>query len=232
MQPASIQVIDGDPVIQQLLYAVLTSHGYRVEIGRNVKEGRCKFRAAKPDLVLLEIYLPDGDGLQICRELVGVANIPIILVTSETNEDKLVTGLEIGAADYVTKPFNSRILLARINAALRAYRPKGTNGSVVAKTYSDNYLSVNLDNREVQVQGQKVKLTPTEFHLLSHLLTNAGRICTYRELLEKVWGWEYHDNVAYLYTYVRRLRAKLQPSSDSPNYIVAERQIGYRFVPP
>jgi two-component system KDP operon response regulator KdpE len=229
--PIKILCIEDDLFTRQLLQAVLTSHGYHVHTDSSGEEALHNFHNIKPDLVLLDIGLPGLDGLQVCRQLMELANVPVILLTAENREDKVVAGLEAGASDFVTKPYSEKVLLARIQASLRSSKPIRAGDDVDLTTYDDGYLHVNLSVRQVLVRGEKVKLTPTEFLLLAHLIIKAGRICVFRDILESVWGWEYHDSVDYLYTYIRRLRRKLEPDIKHPQYIMAEHGIGYWFQP-
>jgi two-component system KDP operon response regulator KdpE len=225
----TVMIVEDEVFTQKLLLAALTSQGYRAYAFSSGEEGLRKFHAIHPDLVLLDIHLPGLDGLQVCRQLMQCSNVPIILVMGDSGEDNIVAGLEAGAAAYVTKPFSCKVLLARIKALLRQKSTASVISSTI--TYDDGYLQVDLVAHQVRVRGAKVRLTPTEFRILAYLLTKAGRICTARELLENVWGWEYHDSVDYLYTYIRRLRRKLEPHGGHSRYLLAEHGIGYWFQP-
>lgn len=224
-------IVEDSLFTQQLLRAVLTSHGYCVYAFSDGEEGLRQFHTIDPDLVLLDIDLPGMDGLHICRQLMEWSNIPIILVTAYSGEDNVVAGLEAGAADYVTKPFSYKVLLARMRAVLRLKRTARSSVTSTTLAYDDGYLQINLVDRQVLIRGEKVRLTSIEFRMLAYLLANTGRICTSRELLENVWGMEYQDSTNYLHTYIRRLRRKLEPDGSHAQYLLAEHGIGYWFRP-
>ena len=136
-------------------------------------------------------------------------------------------GLDAGAVDYVVKPFSVKVLMARIRVAMRQSKPAIPAQQIVS--YSDGYLTINLGERRIWINGQTVKLTATEYNLLAYLVENAGRVCTFRQILENVWGWEYQDSTDYVYTYIRHLRRKLEPDPARPRYFVVEHGVGYRF---
>jgi DNA-binding response OmpR family regulator len=228
---SKILLIDGHRATPQSLEAVLTLHGFHVYLLPNATEALQKYHAIKPDLVLLDLDLVKWNGIQVCRQLVEVAEIPLILLSSKVLDDEIVAGLEAGAVEYVTKPYSTKILVARIRAILRLSKAAALADPAGVKCYRDDYLTINLAERQLLVQGEKVKLTPTEFHLLSRLLATPGKVRTYSELLESVWGWESRNRMDYLYTYVRRLRRKLEPEAENPRYILGEHGVGYWFEP-
>ena len=183
-----------------------------------------------PDLVLLDVGLPDMDGFKVLEELRFFSDVPVIMLTARDDTIDKVKGLELGADDYVTKPFNHLELLARIKAVLRRLDmppPKSR-----APSFRSGDLEMDFDAQEVRVKGQPVRLTPTEYKLLYHLVRNAGRTLPHGTLLAKVWGREYLDEVDYLRVYVRRLRDKLGDDPEKPRYIRTERGLGYRFLRP
>ena len=183
-----------------------------------------------PDLVLLDIGLPDVDGYKVLEELRFFSDVPVVMLTARDDTIGKVKGLELGADDYVTKPFNHLELLARIKAVLRRLDmppPKSR-----APSFRSGDLEMDFDAQEVRLRGEAVQLTPTEYKLLYHLVRNAGRTLPHGTLLAKVWGREYLDEVDYLRVYVRRLRDKLGDNPEKPLYIRTERGLGYRFLRP
>jgi len=183
-----------------------------------------------PDLVLLDIGLPDIDGYEVLRQLRAFSDVPVIMLTARDDALDKVKGLELGADDYVTKPFNHLELLARVHAVLRRLDMPAPRSR--APSFRSGELEVDFDAREVRVGGTPVVLTPTEYKLLYHLVRNAGRVLPHGTLLAKVWGREYVDEVDYLRVYVRRLRDKLGDDPEHPRYIGTERGLGYRFLAP
>ena len=181
-----------------------------------------------PDLVLLDIGLPDIDGFEVLRQVRAFSDVPIIVLTARDDTFDKVKGLELGADDYVTKPFNHLELLARVRAVLRRLDMPAPRQRVPSFRSGD--LEVDFEAQEVRLEGRRLDLTPTEYKLLYHLVRNAGRVLPRGTLLAKVWGREYVDEVDYLRVYVRRLREKLGDDSEHPRYIATERGLGYRFV--
>jgi two-component system KDP operon response regulator KdpE len=183
-----------------------------------------------PDLVLLDVGLPDTDGFKVLQEIRFFSDVPVVMLTARDDTIDKVRGLELGADDYVTKPFNHLELLARIKAVLRRLDmppPKSR-----APSFRSGDMEMDFDAQEVRVKGERVELTPTEYKLLYHLVRNAGHTLTHGTLLAKVWGREYRDEVDYLRVYVRRLRDKLGDDPEKPRYIRTERGLGYRFLRP
>jgi two-component system KDP operon response regulator KdpE len=225
--PKKILVIDDDPSLVALLYHSLTEEGYEVYKAYDGQEGLRQIYSQQPDLIILDIIMPKLDGWQVCRRTREMSDIPIIILTTRGKEKDIVRGLDYGADDYLPKPFSVVELLARVRAALRrAALPPPTEEPAA---YSDDYLIVNLAERRVTVEGEPVKLTPTEFRLLAQLVENAGRALTYSQLLEKVWGWEYKDDIDYVRIYIWHLRQRIEKDPSQPQYILTEYGIGYRF---
>ena len=181
----------------------------------------------KPDLVLLDIVLPDMDGFQVCREIREFSDVPVVMLSARDTEVDKVRGLEMGADDYITKPFSHLELLARVRAVMRRYE---SQLPAVGETFESGGLRIDYASRTVTVEGKVVRLTPTEYSLLYHLSRNAGRVMLHQTLLAKVWGREYTDEVDYLKVYVRRLRQKLEGDPEKIGEIVSERGVGYKFV--
>ncbi len=180
-----------------------------------------------PDLVLLDIVLPGMDGFQICQEIRRFSDVPIVMLSARDGEVDKVRGLEMGADDYITKPFSHMELLARVRAVLRRYQ---NQLPAVGEVFESGDLRIDYSSRQVMVRGQVVRLTPTEYSLLFHLTRNAGRVLPHHTLLAKVWGRDYTEEIDYLKVYIRRLRQKLEVEPDSIGTIVSERGVGYKFV--
>lgn len=228
-EQATILVIDDDKLTSRLISDQLTEEGYTVHAAHDGKEGLRQMYAHRPDLIILDVLMPEMDGWTTCRRIREVSNVPIIMLTSRDRPQDIIRGLDEGADEYVTKPFEVNVLLARVRAVLRrvALAPTAPQREEVA--YSDDYLTFNPIDRRVMVNGELVKLTPTEYNLLALLIKNAGRVLTYRRLLEQVWGWEYIDDVDYLRVYIWHLRRKLEPDPKNPRYVLTEHGVGYRF---
>ena len=225
-----ILVIDDEPAFVRLVNQTLTHKGYEVLTAGDGQEALRLVFANKPDLVLLDVVMPKMDGWQTCSRIREVTDVPIIMITGkQKSEEDIVRGLDYGADDYLVKPVGSRELVARVQAILRrAELPSSleTNREI---TYSDAVLTVNIAERKVIVNGERVRLTPTEFKLFALLLENAGRILTHKQLLEKVWGWEYIDDIDHVRIYIWHLRKKIEPDPTHPRYIMTEPSVGYYF---
>lgn len=181
-----------------------------------------------PDVVLLDVGLPDLDGFEVLRQIRAFSDVPVIMLTARDDTLDKVKGLELGADDYVTKPFNHLELLARVRAVLRRHEMPGPTSR--APSFRAGDLEVDFARQQVRLGGTRLDLTPTEYKLLYHLVRNAGHVLPHATLLAKVWGREYVDELDYLRVYVRRLRHKLGDEPDAPRYIRTERGLGYRFV--
>jgi len=184
----------------------------------------------RPDIVLLDIGLPDLDGFEVLRQVRAFSDVPVLMLTARDDTLDKVKGLELGADDYVTKPFNHLELLARVRAVLRRLDMPAPSSR--APSFRAGDLEVDFARQEARLAGRSLDLTPTEYKLLYHLVRNAGHVLMHGTLLAKVWGREYVDEVDYLRVYVRRLRAKLGDDPDHPRYIRTERGLGYRFLAP
>jgi two-component system KDP operon response regulator KdpE len=206
----------------------LDLEGYRVIEASNGLEALEKVRTELPDLVLLDVMMPEIDGFETLERIREISNVPVIMLTVKADEEDKVRGLELGADDYVTKPFSPRELSSRIKAVLR----RTEMPSPVEKTTIeiDDDLSIDFNRREVIVRGERIKLRPTEYRLLYHLVNNAGWVMTHEMLLSKVWGYAYRDDSQLLRLYITYLRQKIEPDLSNPRYIFTERGIGYRFV--
>jgi len=225
-----ILVCDDEPALVKLFSQILLKNGYEVLCAGNGHEALPLLFTQKPSLVLLDVVMPRMDGWRTCSRIRELSDVPIIMLTGqERSEDDIVRGLDYGADEYLLKPVGSRELLARVRAVLR--RSELDVGDVAQKkvTYGDEYISVNLATRYISVNGRRVKLTPREFSLFAFLVENQGRILTHRQLLEKVWGFEYIDDLDYVRIYISHLRQKIEPDPALPSYIITEPGVGYCF---
>jgi two-component system KDP operon response regulator KdpE len=225
-----ILVIDDAPDVVESVRLGFTLQWREVEvIGAGAGEqGLDIVEQQKPDLVLLDVGLPDLDGYEVLRQIRAFSDVPVVMLTARDDTLDLVKGLERGADDYVTKPFNHLERLARVKAVLRRLDMPAPAARV--PSFHSGELEMDFARQEVRLAGQRVELTPTEYKLLYHFVRNAGYVLTHGTLLAKVWGREYVDEVDYLRVYVRRLREKLGDDPEHPRYIRTERGLGYRFV--
>jgi len=221
-----ILVIDDEPQILRALRTILTAKRFRVTTASRGEEGLALAAATLPDLVILDLGLPDMNGFTVCSRLREWSNIPIIVLSVRESEQDKVRALDQGADDYLVKPFGIEELLARIRVALRhsAQVPRGQETSIKA-----GELSIDLAGHIVTRGGEEVKLTATEFKLLAYLAQNPGRVLTHQSILRKVWGIEYIDDVEYLRVYVSQLRKKLEKDPRHPRHLLSEPGVGYRF---
>lgn len=224
-QGARICVVDDDPSIRRLLQVNLEAKGYEVLATESGAQTLEVIVHRPPDIFVIDLILPGMSGLELIRRVREQSAIPIIVLSGIGYEQSKVEALEQGADDYVTKPFSVEELLARIRAAMR--RAAGAHS--VEPIFTSGALSVNYDRREVRLNGQPVKLTPTEYDLLKYLMQNAGKPLTHRMLLTAVWGPGYHDKVQYLRVFMGHLRKKLEKDAERPQFIVTDPGIGYRF---
>ena len=220
-------VVEDDSQMRKFLRASLSSHGFRLLEAVNGEEGLTRAASYNPDLILLDLGLPDIDGLVVTKRLREWASMPIIVISARGQEADKIHALDSGADDYLTKPFGTGELLARIRVALRHSARSRQERSEPILTVGE--LSVDLDKRSVHVAGKEVHLTPTEYKLLATLLKNAGKVLTHRQLLKEVWGPGYANNTQYLRVYMVQLRHKLELDAARPRYLVTEPGIGYRF---
>ncbi len=222
---ARILVIDDEPQLRLAVKRSLEGHGYNVREASDGRGGIAAHEGFKPDVVLLDLMLPDMSGVEVCRELRRLYETPIIVLSVVGDEKTKVAALDAGADDYLTKPFGSDELLARIRVALRhVARPSN------AATLRSGDLTIDFERREVRVAGREVRLTPTEYSLLKYLASNAGRVVTHPMILRGVWGNEYAEDTHNLRTYINQLRAKLGDDAASSKYIRTDAGVGYRFM--
>jgi two-component system KDP operon response regulator KdpE len=223
-----ILAVDDEPKMIRFIRMNLELEGYRVSEATNGMEALEKTREELPDLVLLDVMMPDMNGFETLQHIRETSSVPVIMLTVQSEEEDIVRGLALGADDYVTKPFSPRELTSRIKALLRrAEMPAPMEKAVIE---IDDRLSIDFQTHEVWVEGKQIRLRPTEYRLLYHLVNNAGWVMSRETLLSKVWGPEYRDEIQYLRLYVNYLRQKIEVDPAHPNYILTERGVGYRFV--
>jgi DNA-binding response OmpR family regulator len=223
-----ILAVDDEPKMIRFIRMNLELEGYRVSEATNGMQALEKAREELPDLVLLDVMMPDMNGFETLEHIREMSTVPVIMLTVQSEEEDIVRGLTLGADDYVTKPFSPRELVSRIKALLRrAEMPAPMEKTMVE---IDGRLSIDFQRHEVWVEGEQVKLRPTEYRLLYHLVNNAGWVMSHETLLSKVWGPEYRDEIQYLRLYINYLRQKIEVDPAHPNYILTERGVGYRFV--
>ncbi|MBI2912995.1 MAG: response regulator transcription factor [Chloroflexi bacterium] len=224
-----VLVVDDEPDVIEVVNLCFGLRWPEAQViaAANAEEALKLVEEHSPDLILLDIMLPDMDGFQLCREIRAFSDIPIMMLTARDSEVDKVRGLEMGADDYISKPFCHLELLGRIRAVLRRYQRQLT---AVGEVFESGDLRIDYASRQITVRGQPVRLTPTEYSLLFHLTRNAGRVLPHHTLLAKVWGREYVDEIDYLKVYIRRLRQKLEGDPETIGHIVSERGVGYRFV--
>ena len=223
-----ILVVDDEPRMTRFIRMNLDLEGFSVHEAFDGKEALDRVREVLPDLVILDVMMPKMDGFQTLQMMREVSSVPVIMLTARASEDDRVRGLELGADDYITKPFSPRELVSRVKAVLRRTEPSSVSGKEPIAV--DERLQIDLDRREIFVEGKPVKLRPTEFRLLYHLVSNAGWVVPHDQLLAKVWGYEYQTETHYLRLYINYLRDKLEQDPHNPRYILTERGVGYRFI--
>ena len=225
--PPLVLIVDDEPRMIRFIRMNLELERYRVAEASNGLEALDQVRDQLPDLVILDVMMPELDGFETLALLREISTVPVIVLTVKADEDDRVRGLELGADDYITKPFSPRELTSRVRAVLR----RAALPTPVPKTeiVIDDRLTIDFVQRQVIVEGERKDLSPTEHRLLYHLVNNAGWIMPYETLLAKVWGYEYREETHYLRIYVGYLRKKIERDPGNPEYILTERSVGYRF---
>jgi two-component system KDP operon response regulator KdpE len=223
-----ILIVDDELSILKFVRSNLEDRGYKVISATNGEEALHLIERDLPDLIILDIMMPQTDGLEVCRRLREWSQIPIIMLSARGGEKDKVKCLDLGADDYIVKPFGTSELIARIGAVLRRTRAADVSPAATAVTSGD--LVINFARRQVVSAGMEMKLTPTEYALLQELALNAGKVLTHKHLLRKIWGPEYREEREYLHVFVRRLRSKLEPDPNNPRYILTVSGVGYRFT--
>ncbi|MCX6139072.1 MAG: response regulator transcription factor [Ignavibacteriales bacterium] len=220
-----ILVIDDESQIRKLLRNTLEAASYKVTLADSAESGVQLAKTSHADAVILDLGLPDADGIEVLKSIRSWAAFPVLILTVRSSEQDIVSALDAGANDYLTKPFRGGELIARLRAALRIYN----STSERASTLTVKSLSIDLDGRIVRKHGELLTLTPTEFSLLALFVRNAGRVLTHKYILQQVWGPAFEGETQYTRVYVGQLRKKLEDDPDHPSLIVTESGIGYRF---
>lgn len=224
MNKAEILIIDDEPQIRKLLQINLESNDYKVVLASTGNKGLILTASHPPDLILLDIGLPDKSGHQILKELREWFNKPIIILSVQDNETDIVSALDNGASDYLTKPFRTGELLARIRSAIRRTKNTENNSSILCRE-----IEIDLIARTVKRKGETVKLTSTEYNLLALLAKNERKVLTHQFILKEIWGYSYQTETQYLRVFVGTLRKKLEENPNNPKHINTESGVGYRF---
>ena len=223
----TILIIEDEAPIRRFLRTTLSAQGFRVLEATNGRDGIAEAAARTPDLIVLDLGLPDINGLEVTRQLREWTSVPIIVLSARSQEHDKVAALDLGADDYVTKPFGVGELLARMRVALRhAAQTEDEPGETV---FTSGRLRVDLDKRQVWVGEQEIHLTPIEYKLLTVLIRHAGKVLTHRQLLQEVWGPHHTQDAHYVRIYVRQLRNKLEPNPSHPRFLLTELGVGYRL---
>jgi two-component system KDP operon response regulator KdpE len=225
MSSARIMVVDDDPQIRRVLRTALVAQGYEVVVARNGEEALEKLRDEKLDLVILDMNMPGMNGLETCRMIRSTSDLAIIMLTVRDSESYKVEALDAGADDYVTKPFGSPELLARIRAAFRRSPLLSTDAQVIRL----DDLEINFSLRRIVTRNREVRLTPKEFDLLQYMVAHPNVPLTHTKLLQSVWGPDYGDEVEYLRVFINQLRKKIEKNPSAPKYLLTEPWVGYRF---
>lgn len=225
-----ILVVDDEPRVVRLVSEVLKAVGYQVIAATGGKSAIEMVALEQPDLVLLDILLPQGpDGYEVCRLIREFSDVPVIMLTAKAQETDMLRGFDVGADDYLTKPFSAKEMVARVKAVLRrVQRPE----EMITATLTCGELEINFARRTIEVRGEQVSLTRTEYALLRHLALNANRVMLHQDLLAEVWGPEYRDDIDYLRAYIRYLRRKLEAEPSNPRYILTTPGVGYMLACP
>jgi two-component system KDP operon response regulator KdpE len=229
MSPAVpvILLVEDEKEIRRFVRMALETEGCRVIEAEGCKRGLIEAGTRKPELLILDLGLPDGDGVEFIRDLRGWSSMPVIVLSARSQEADKIQALDAGADDYLTKPFGVGELLARVRAVLRRLSHAGDTGRTLVKF---GEVSVDLVRRVVEKAGQPVHFTPIEYRLLALLINNAGKVLTHRQILREVWGPTYVESSHYLRVYMGHLRQKLEDDPTRPRYIITETGVGYRFV--
>jgi two-component system, OmpR family, response regulator RegX3 len=226
---ARVLVVEDEESFSDALSYVLRKEGFEVSVADTGPAALSEFDRSGADIVLLDLMLPEMSGTEVCRQLRTRSQVPIIMITARDSEIDKVVGLEIGADDYVTKPYSPRELVARIRAVLRRRSPEA--GEAAGAALEGGPVRMDVDRHVVTVDGQAVPLPLKEFELLELLLRNAGRVLTRGQLIDRIWGADYVGDTKTLDVHVKRLRAKVEPQPSAPRYIITVRGLGYKFEP-
>jgi two-component system KDP operon response regulator KdpE len=228
-EKSRVLIVDDEPQITRVLKTVLTSQGYQVRTASEGESALANFSEWRPELVITDLYMPHMDGIELCRRIRAQSSVPIIVLSVKGEEGTKVEALDSGADDYVTKPFGTDELLARVRANLRRAAPDDGLNDVASFDAGD--FRIDLDARRVHVRGNEVRLTPKEFELFVYMARHPNRVLGHRTLLEAVWGEASQEQPEYLRVFMGQLRKKLEPDPSNPRYLVTEPWVGYKFSP-
>jgi len=247
----TVLLIDDDADLLQLASLIFKKAGAQVITANDGLEGISKFFTYHPDLIILDVMMPGNNGFDVCQRIRQVSDAPLIMLTSLNREEDMLKGLAAGADDFLSKPFNTEILLARAQTVLRRIQRlsggngknghlggngyhgsngnNGHNGNPASFNYNDGYLSIDIERHEVLIHNRRIKLTPIEFRLLAYLARNAGKLLTFEKLLINVWGNEYLGSMEHVHVYISHLRRKVEEDAKHPRYIITVHGMGYIF---
>ena len=228
-ESSRVLVVDDEPQITRVLRTVLSSQGYQVRTAGEGEAALTNFKEWKPELVITDLYMPHMDGIELCKRIRTMSSVPIIVLSVKGEERAKVEALDAGADDYVTKPFGTDELLARVRASLRRASSGGSDQELTAIDAGD--FKVDMDSRRILARGQEVRLTPKEFDLFVYMARHPSRVISHKTLLEAVWGEASQEQPEYLRVFMGQLRKKLEPDPSNPRYLVTEPWVGYRFNP-
>jgi DNA-binding response OmpR family regulator len=227
MKEQKVLIIDDDEDLLRLAGLLFKKLGAQIFTAHNGVDGMSQLYSQQPNLIILDVMMPGMNGFEVCERIRQVSNAPIIMLTALNHEQEMLRGLEAGADDFLSKPFNADILLARARAVLR--RSENTNAKVSEFQYSNGYLTIDVQRHEVSVRDKRIKLTPVEFRLLVFLARNAGKVLTFEQIISSVWGAEYKGSTDYVHVYISHLRKKLEENTKTPRYILTLHGVGYIF---
>ena len=222
-----VLLIDDDIDTLRLNRIIFINAGAQVVTANDGLEGISKLHSHRPDLVILDVMMPGGSGFEVCKQIRKISNVPVIMLTALGQEQNELDGLDAGADDYLSKPYNPEILLARAKSVIR--RSEQNDNKSFATDYDDGYLKIDFARHQVLINSKLIKLTPIEFRLLAYLEENAGRVLTFANILQHVWGNEYQGSDDYVHIYVSHLRRKIEHDTKQPHYIISVRGVGYLF---
>ena len=233
MNGKKVLVIDDDEDLLQLVSVIFKKRGAEIITATDGLDGISKFFLHFPDLIILDIMLPGSSGFDICQRIRQVSEAPIIMLTALNKEQEMLRGLAAGADDFLSKPFNPEILLARAKTVLRRVQRLNDRGGRAENagsfSYNDGYLSIDIERHEVLKRGKRIKLTPVDFRLLAYLARNSGKLLTFEKILANVWGNAYQGSMEHVHVYISHLRHKLEDDTRNPRYIITVHGIGYIF---
>lgn len=230
MNDKKILIIDDDDGLLRLVSLLFKKAGAQVITANEGLDGISKLFVHHPDLVILDLMMPGNNGFDVCQRIRQVSDAPIIMLTALNEEREMLKGLAAGADDFLSKPFNPEILLARARTVLRrTQRSNGHNGSSDSFSYNDGYLSIDIERHEVLIHRKRIKLTPVEFRLLVYLARNGGKLLTFDKILANVWGKQYQGSIDYVHVYISHLRKKIEEDTKISRYIMTIHGVGYVF---